>query len=63
MGEEFEVNEMYPAYIEIAKPQREQAAVRSFNWALEAEKIHAKLLNEAKKYVDQGKDWSLEGKI
>jgi len=56
MGEEFEVNEMYPAYIEIAKSQGEQAAVRSFNWALEAEKIHAKLLNEAKKYVDQGKD-------
>ena len=63
MGEEFEVNEMYPAYIEIAKSQGEQAAVRSFNWALEAEKIHAKLFSEAKKYVDQGKDWPLEGKV
>ncbi len=63
MGEEFEVDEMYPAYIEIAKKQGENIAVRSFTWALEAEKIHAKLFREAKKYVDQGKDWPLEGKV
>jgi rubrerythrin len=35
-GEEFEVNEMYPTYIEIAKFQGEKAAELSFRWALEA---------------------------
>ncbi len=63
MGEEFEINEMYPAYIEVAKLQGDRAAELSFRWALEAEKIHAKLFREAKKYVDQGKDWPLDGYI
>ena len=62
-GEEFEVNEMYPVYIETAKFQGEKEAERSFSWAYEAEKIHAKLYREAKEYVDQGKDWPLEGDI
>ncbi len=63
MGEEFEVNEMYPAYIEIAKLQGEKNAERSFYWALEAEKIHAKLYREAKQYVDKGEDWPLDGYV
>ncbi len=62
-GEEFEVNEMYPVYIEIAKFQGENEAVVTFKWALEAEKIHAELYKEAKKYVDQGKDWPLDGYV
>ena len=51
------------AYIEVAKLQGEQEAVRSFTWALEAEKIHAKLYREAKEYVDKGQDWPLEGYV
>jgi rubrerythrin len=62
-GEELEVNEMYPVYIEIAKFQGEQSAVVTFKWALEAEKIHAQLYKEAKEYVDQGKDWPLDGYV
>jgi len=63
MGEEFEVNEMYPAYISVAEMQGEKQAVRTFTWALEAEKIHARLYSEAKKYIDQGRDWPLEGYV
>lgn len=63
MGEEFEVEEMYPIYIEIAKAQGDRAAEISFRYALEAEKIHAELFKEAKKYVDEGKDWPLDGYI
>lgn len=42
-GEEFEVAEMYPAYIAVAKLQGETSAVRSFEWALEAEKTRCAL--------------------
>lgn len=62
-GEEYEVNEMYPAYIEVASFQGERGAERSFRWALEAEKIHAQLYREAKSYVDGKQDWPLSGKV
>lgn len=63
MGEEYEVNEMYPAFMEIAKYQGEKEAERSFYYAYMAEQIHARLYREAKDYVDKGHDWSLEGKV
>ena len=62
-GEEFEVNEMYPAYIAIAESQGEKQAALSFRWALEAEKIHAQLYREAKKAVDQGRDYEIKGYV
>ncbi len=62
-GEEFEVNEMYPVYVEIARFQGEKKAEQSFKWALEAEKIHAELYRKAKEYVDKGQDMPLEGKV
>ncbi len=62
-GEEFEVNEMYPVYLEAARFQKESEAERSFTYALEAEKIHAQLYREAKSYVDKGSDMPLKGKI
>ncbi len=62
-GEEFEVNEMYPAYIEVAKLQGERAAELSFKWAYEAEKIHAELYRQAKEHVDRGEDWPLDGYV
>ncbi len=63
MGEEYEVNEMYPVYMEIAKFQGFKGAEQSFHYAYEAEKIHAQLYREAKSYVDQGQDWPLKGKV
>jgi len=56
MGETFEIEEMYPVYIEAAKFQGEKAAERSFYFALEAEKIHVEMYKQAKQAVAGGKD-------
>jgi rubrerythrin len=55
-GENFEVQEMYPAYIKVAEDQAEKVAVTMFIRAMEAEKIHAGLYKRAKEVVDKGKD-------
>jgi rubrerythrin len=55
-GETFEVKEMYPAYDAIAKIQGERDAQRSIYYALEAEKIHVGLYQEAKQAIEAGKD-------
>ncbi len=55
-GENFEVQEMYPAYDVVAKLQDEKGAQRSIKYALEAEKIHAALYERAKQLVGEGKD-------
>ncbi len=55
-GENFEVEEMYPAYQVVAELQQEKGAQRSIHFALEAEKIHEDMYREAKKLVDAGKD-------
>lgn len=56
-GENFEVEEMYPVYNEVAKFQKENEAVRSTHYALEAEKIHAVMYKKAKELAEQGKDY------
>ena len=74
-GETYEVEEMYPAFEAVAKLQEEKRAVRSNQWALEAEKVHAGLYEQARQAVLAGKDaevgdihicqacgWTLEGK-
>jgi rubrerythrin len=61
-GETFEVEEMYPAYKAVAASQGEKASEVSFNWALEAEKVHLTLYKKAKEAVAQGKDANM-GKI
>lgn len=55
-GETFEFEEMYPAYIAVAEMQGETAAVRAMQFAVEAEKVHAKLFGIAKQAVDAGVD-------
>lgn len=55
MGETFEINEMYPTYLETAKFQKETAAQRSFGYALAAEKTHQELFQKAKDTVDSTK--------
>ncbi|MGB9659673.1 MAG: rubrerythrin family protein, partial [Nitrososphaerales archaeon] len=40
-GENFEVNDMYPAYKAVAELEGEKIAQRSFYWALQAEKVHS----------------------
>ncbi len=58
-GENFEVEEMYPAYIAVAREQGEQKAATYHQFALAAEKIHAALYARAKQAVSQGKDLEL----
>lgn len=55
-GENFEVEEMYPAYDAVAKLQGEKTAIRSIHYAIEAEKIHSAMYTEAKQAAKEGKD-------
>lgn len=59
-GENFEVDEMYPAYDTVAKLQNEKGAIRSIHYAIEAEKIHAAMYTEAKQAVDKNEDADLD---
>ena len=59
-GETFEVEEMYPTYLEVAKFQNEGTAEKSFEWAWEAEKIHARMYQDAKESVKSGEDPELD---
>ena len=55
-GETFEVEEMYPAYDAVSKLQEEKGAQKSIRYALEAEKIHASMYQQAKQAVESGED-------
>jgi len=55
-GENYEVDEMYPAFKAVAELQEEKGAVRSMHWALETEKVHAQMYSKAKGAVEQGHD-------
>ncbi len=55
-GEEFEIEDMYPAYEAIAKLFEDKQAQRSIHYAIEAEKIHEKLYADAKEKVKDDKD-------
>ena len=51
-GEQFEVYELYPAFVAQAQVHHDVAAIRTFTWALEAEKTHVRLFNEAEALVE-----------
>lgn len=55
-GERGEIEQMYPVYKNAAELQNEKDAVRSFHYALEAEKIHVELFSQAREYALKGKD-------
>ncbi|PTD94471.1 Rubrerythrin-2 [archaeon SCG-AAA382B04] len=59
-GEEFEINEMYPSYKEVADFQSEKKAAISFKWALEAEGIHKAFFEKAKEKIESGEGYKLE---
>ncbi|MFP4051719.1 MAG: rubrerythrin family protein, partial [Thermoplasmata archaeon] len=52
-GEDFEVHWMYPAYHEISHLEEEKGAQRAIHYALEAEKIHSRMYEEAKNVVEK----------
>ncbi len=55
-GEDHEIDEMYPAFAAVAELQQEKGALRSMNYALEAEKIHSEMFGDAGKAVEAGED-------
>ncbi len=55
-GETYEIEEMYPAFLAVAEAQGEKGAVRSNEWAMEAEKVHAEMYGAAKEAVEGGAD-------
>ena len=59
-GEEYEITEMYPAFIEVAKLQDEKGAQRSFEWSYASEQLHKKLFEKGQQAVDRGRDMDLE---
>jgi len=59
-GENFEVNKMYPAYRAIAELEEEYGAKTSINYALEAEKIHEGMYEEAKEAAEKDEDMELD---
>jgi rubrerythrin len=55
-GEEFEVEEMYAAYLSVAEVQGEKGAKRSMTYAVEAERIHAQMYTDAREAALAGDD-------
>ena len=53
-GEQYEIDTMYPAFIAEAAHCDIPIAKRSFTWAMEAEKTHARLYAEAVELVEKG---------
>jgi len=59
-GERHEVEQMYPVYLNAAEFQNEKGAQRAYHFALEAEKIHVKLFEDAQKSAREGKDINIQ---
>ena len=53
-GEMYEIETMYPAFVDEATARMHTGAVRTFNWALEAEKTHARLYSKAIALLEAG---------
>ena len=58
-GENFEVEEMYPAFRAVAELQEEKGALQSINFALAAEKIHAGMYQKAQQDLESDSDIKL----
>jgi rubrerythrin len=58
-GESYEFETMYPGFIETAKKERCADAVKSFTWAFDTEKKHAKFYNIAQAAIIAGGEKSL----
>ncbi|MHA1999641.1 MAG: rubrerythrin family protein [Promethearchaeota archaeon] len=60
-GEHYEVHDMYPEFLEVAKKAGEKGAIRTFTYAVEAEKIHEDMYKNALDMVKDGKDIDIPG--
>lgn len=57
-GENFEIEEMYPVYGNAADFQKENEAIRTVNYAIEAEKTHRVMYEESIKEIENKEDIS-----
>jgi rubrerythrin len=55
-GESYERDTMYPEFLKLAQAEGEKDAIRTFNFALQAETEHARLFKAALDNLDQWKD-------
>jgi rubrerythrin len=55
-GETYEFQKMYPEFIEDAKKEGKESALRSFNFANEVEKVHAQLYRKALENIGRNPD-------
>ena len=56
LDEEYQITEMYPAYIAVAKLQQESDPQRSFEWAMAAGFRHKQLFQKALDAADSSRD-------
>lgn len=59
-GENYEFTEIYPSFIKQAREENQGKALKSFEFANEAEKVHGKTFEELKELVQEGKDMEAE---
>jgi len=59
-GEQKEIDTLYPEFLVHATSQVDTHAMRSFLWAIEAEKTHARLYEEALAAMEAGTGWTQE---
>jgi rubrerythrin len=52
-GETYEYKDMYPDFVKLAEEEGNKAALLSFNYAMKAEEVHARLYQEALDSLDQ----------
>ncbi len=52
-GETYEYKDMYPDFVKVAEEEGNKAALASFNFAMKAEEVHARLYQEALETLDQ----------
>ena len=60
-GEQVEIDSLYPAFLERAQANWDMTAARTFTWAMEAEKSHARLYSDAVTAFEKGQitHWTL----
>jgi len=60
-GETYEIDTMYPGFLAEATEHKNSEAIRTFHWALEAERTHARLYSEAIALLEAGKTDAASG--
>lgn len=55
-GETYEFESMYPGFLKVAEEEGDKAAIRTFTFAMEAEKVHARLYKEALENIDESEE-------